>query len=164
MSGWDDESGSLLKTRLGPNASIALLVALGKILPVATKLARDHVGGLIVVGGVVCAIDASLTGLNRGKGNRRLEYLNVLLRLLLLLRLLKSNRVLGQGQQLHGVDILRDEEKSSLFKSILWLDHTVPRFVGDGNISPVASNLICHFKAGLVVDGAVSNVGRRKGE
>ena len=164
VSGRDDEGGSLLKTRLGPKASVALLVALCKILPVTTKLARDHVSGLIVVGRVVCAVDASLAGLNCGKGDCRLEYLNALLRLLLLLRLLESNGVLGQGQQLHGVDILRDEEKSPLFKSILWLYHTVPRFVGDGNIPPVASKLIGHFQAGLVVDGAVSNVGRRKGE
>jgi hypothetical protein len=122
------------------------------------KLARDHVRGLVVVGGVVCAINASLTWLNCGEGDRRLEYLNALLRLLLLLRLLESNGVLGQGQQLHGVDILRNEEKSSLFKSILWLYHPVPRFVGDGNVSPVASKLIGHFKAGLVVIGAVSDV------
>ena len=163
-SGWDDESGSLLKTRLGPKASIALLVALGKILPVATKLARDHVSGLVVEGRVVCAIDASLAGLDRRERDCRLEYLNALLRLLLLLRLLESTGVLGQGQQLHGVDVLRDEEKSPLFKSILWLNHTVPRLVGDGDISPVASKLIGHFKAGLVVDSAVSKVGRRKGE
>ena len=156
MRGWDDKSSALLEAGLGTNASIAILVALGEILPMAAKFAGDHICGLIVVRRVVCAIDASLAWLNGGKGDRRLKYPNVLLRLLLLL-LLESDGVFGQGQQFNRIDILGNEKESLFFESILRLDDTVARFIGYSHISPVASQLISHVNASLVIDCAISN-------